>query len=295
MFDSLMASPMDVLLAVYAFLLGACLGSFGNVVIYRLPLGKSVVRPGSTCGSCHQPIKFRHNIPILGWFLLRGRCANCGAKYSIRYAMVELLMALLFLAAWLKFGWSVTLAEALIFIFSLVVCSFIDLDHMILPDKFTLSGIVIGLAGAALNPDRTLLDSFYGFLLGGGFLWAIAYFYFILRKREGMGGGDIKLLAWIGAVLGWKAVPFVILTASIFGSIVGVGLAIAGRKQTSSLPPPPIEANGGTNELTREIASEDDIPAFAIPFGPFLATAALVYLLADGEAWIQWYLDLHGL
>lgn len=263
------------------------MGSFGNVVIYRMPLGKSVVRPGSTCGSCHKPIKFRHNIPILGWFLLRGRCANCKAKYSIRYSMVELLTACLFAVAWTKFGWSWTLLEALIFIFSLVVVSFIDLDHMILPDKFTLSGIVIGLLGALANPDRPFSDAAYGVVLGGGFLWAIAYFYFLIRKREGMGGGDIKLLAWIGAVLGWKAIPFVILAASVFGSIVGVATVLWVRSRASAKSP--VESADGTTE------SDEEPPPFAIPFGPFLATAALVYLLVDGSAWTQWYLDLHGL
>lgn len=266
---------------IYVFLLGACLGSFGNVVIYRLPLGKSVVRPGSACGSCQKPIKFYHNIPVLSWFLLRGRCANCKATYSIRYAMVELLTGCLFAAAWLRFGWSWNLIEAFVFIFSLVVCSFIDLDHMILPDKFTLSGIVIGLFGALLNPDRKFLDSLYGVLLGGGFLWAIAYFYFLVRKREGMGGGDIKLLAWVGAVLGWQSIPFVIMVASIFGSVVGVATVLIKNRRRAAAPEP--EGDG------------EDVPSFAIPFGPFLATAALVYLLADGPSWTEWYLGLHGL
>ena len=269
-------APSDTVMLVYLFLLGACLGSFGNVVIYRMPLGKSVVRPGSACGSCGKPIRFYHNIPILSWFLLRGRCANCKQKYSIRYAMVELLTAVLFALAWQRYGWSWTLIEALIFIFSLVVVSFIDLDHMILPDKFTLSGIVIGLAGAALNPERSFMDAVYGVLLGGGFLWAIAYFYFILRKREGMGGGDIKLLAWIGAVLGWQSVPFVILVASVFGSVVGIATVLV-RSRTQA---------GDESE---------DVPSFAIPFGPFLASAALVYLLTDGASWIDWYLQMHGL
>lgn len=277
--------PNDVIAAVYLFVLGACLGSFANVVIYRLPLGKSVVRPGSTCGSCLKPIRFYNNIPILSWFLLRGRCGECGAKYSIRYAMVELLTASLFAIAWYRFGMSWTLIEALIFIFSLVVVSFIDLDHMILPDTFTLSGILIGLAGGVLNPEREFLDSLYGVLLGGGFLWAIAYFYFLIRKREGMGGGDIKLLAWIGAVLGWQSVPFVILVASVFGSVVGVATILIKAR------------SGSAPEVESEAVPEDsaDVPPFAIPFGPFLATAALVYLLADGSAWAQWYLELHGL
>jgi leader peptidase (prepilin peptidase)/N-methyltransferase len=150
---------------------------------------------------------------------------------------------------------------------------------MILPDKFTLPGIVIGLLGAFLNPEREFLSSLYGVLLGGGFLWAIAYLYALVRKREGMGGGDIKLLAWIGAVLGWKSVPFVILVASIFGSIIGVCAMLFTKKSKT--------------EPESESATQPD--SFAIPFGPFLATAALVYLLFDGEKVIAWYLELHKL
>lgn len=249
------------------FVLGALLGSFANVIIYRLPRGESVVFPGSRCMSCAQPIRWYHNIPIFAWIFLRGRCASCRAPYSIRYPFVEFLMGILFVAAGAVFGLSWSLLESLLFIFGLVTVSFIDLDHMILPDKFTLSGILIGLGGAALNPDRSFLDSFLGVLMGGGFLWAVAYLYFMIRNRDGMGGGDIKLLAWIGALLGWKAVPVVILVSSLVGSFIGIGLAI--------------RAKGGMKHV--------------IPFGPYLAVAALLYLLLDGDRWSEWYLALHGL
>ncbi|MDZ4081515.1 MAG: A24 family peptidase [Bdellovibrionales bacterium] len=275
---TLFETPSDWLLFAYVVVMGACFGSFANVVIYRLPAGLSVVRPGSYCWSCNTPIKLRHNLPILGWFLLRGRCANCKTKYSFRYPAVEILMATLFGFAYYQIGWNWFLLEALIFIFGLVTVSFIDLDHMILPDKFTLPGIVIGLVGALLNPEREFLSSLYGVLLGGGFLWAIAYLYALLRKREGMGGGDIKLLAWIGAVLGWKSVPFVILVASIFGSVVGVGAMLFSKVSKT--------------DAASKVESEEP---FAIPFGPFLATAALIYLLFDGEKAIAWYLELHKL
>lgn len=269
------------MLFTYVVVMGACFGSFANVVIYRLPAGMSVVRPGSYCWSCNTPIKLQHNLPILGWFLLRGRCANCKTKYSFRYPAVEILMATLFGLAFYKIGWNWFLLEALIFIFGLVTVSFIDLDHMILPDKFTLPGIVIGLIGGLLNPERTFMAALYGVLLGGGFLWAIAYLYALARKREGMGGGDIKLLAWIGAVLGWTSIPFVILVASIVGSVVGVGAMLFSKKTNA-------EADSSDNQ-TNEVAS------FAIPFGPFLASAALIYLLCDGEKVIAWYLELHKL
>lgn len=275
----------DWLLFFYVAVMGACFGSFTNVVIYRLPAGLSVVRPRSYCWSCRTPIKFRHNLPIVGWFLLRGRCASCKTTYSFRYPAVELLMALLFSLALHQLGWNWFLLEALIFIFGLVTVSFIDFDHMILPDKFTLPGIGIGLLGALLNPEREFLNSLYGVLLGGGFLWAIAYLYALLRKREGMGGGDIKLLAWIGAVLGWTAIPFVILVASISGSIIGVGATFFSKKSTA--------AAGSNDSVAPHEAVE--VEPFAIPFGPFLASAALIYLLFDGEKVIEWYLELHKL
>ncbi len=274
-------TPEEWMLFAYVVVMGACFGSFANVVIYRLPAGISFVRPGSYCWSCNTPIKMRHNIPIFGWFLLRGRCATCKTKYSFRYPAVEILMAALFGLAYVKIGWNWFLLEALIFIFGVVAASFIDLDHMILPDKFTLTGTVIGLLGALLNPERSFMASLYGVLLGGGFLWAIAYLYSVVRKREGMGGGDIKLLAWIGAVLGWTSIPFVILVASIFGSLVGVTAMLFSRKPNT--------------EADSKEETDDNIGSFAIPFGPFLASAALIYLLFGGEKLIEWYLELHKL
>lgn len=255
------------LLAVMLFVFGAILGSFANVVIFRMPRGESVVLPSSFCRACVTPIKWYHNIPIFSWFILRGRCANCGAGYSFRYPFTEFLIGALFAAAGYVFGFSWTLVEALIFIFCLICASGIDVDHFILPDKFTLTGIVIGLVGAALNPERGFLDAFLGAIAGFGFLWAVAYLYFALRGREGMGGGDIKLIGWIGAVLGWKAIPFVILVSSIIGSVAGVALALRTKDGMSQV----------------------------IPFGPYLAAAALAYLLLDGQRLANWYLALHGL
>ena len=159
-------------------------------------------------------------------------------------------MAVLFCTSYLHYGLSGTTLEYIIFIFGLVVCSFIDFDHMILPDEFTLSGIVLGLLGAWLNPDRLFMEGLVGVLIGGGFLWLIAFLYFLMTKNEGMGGGDIKLLAWIGAVLGWKAVPFVILVSAVVGTFVGLAIAVKNK--------------GGLKT--------------AIPFGPYLALAALAYM-----------------
>lgn len=254
---------LDTFSYVMFFVLGAIFGSFGNVIILRLPKEESIVKPRSYCYSCKTPIKWYDNIPILSWFILRGRCRNCKAKFSFRYPLVEIITGVLFALSYHYAGWTWNLPEYLIFVFGLVVCTFIDLDHMILPDEFTLSGIVIGLVGAALNPQREFLDAFFGVLMGGGFLWGMAYVYYLLTKQEGMGGGDIKLLAWIGALLGWKAIPFVIMTSAIVGSVVGL---IASRKTKAGLKT-------------------------VIPFGPYLALGAVIYLFG-GQTIALWYVGL---
>lgn len=245
------------------FIFGLLLGSFANVVILRMPKGLSVVRPRSRCPKCQTPIAGYDNVPVLSWLFLRGRCRACGAKISARYPLFELLTGVVFAALFARYGYSWLTVEYLIFAWTLIVCSGIDLDHMILPDVFTLSGIVIGLTGAALDPDRPFWPAVAGVLIGGGFLYLIAWLYLVWRKEEGMGGGDIKLLAWIGAVLGWSGVPFVILASSVIGSVVGLTLALKSRAGLKS----------------------------EIPFGPYLAGAAILYLLG-GDAIGNWYVGL---
>ncbi len=247
----------------YLFILGAIFGSFANVIILRLPNGESIVRPRSRCPSCQKPIAWYDNIPILAWFILRGKCRACGASISWRYPLVELVMAIAFLVTYHFVGMNWYLIEALYLVFGLITVSVIDIDHYILPDVFTLSGIVIGLMGALINPERSFLDGFLGVLLGGGFLWAIAYFYFVFRKEEGMGGGDIKLLAWVGAVLGWKAIPFIIIISSLVGTVAGLLTAIKQKKGLKTV----------------------------IPFGPYLVFGAVLYLWG-GEGIAHWYVSL---
>jgi leader peptidase (prepilin peptidase)/N-methyltransferase len=246
-----------------AFVFGLLWGSFANVVILRFPKGENVALPRSRCPKCLTPIAWYDNIPVFSWFFLRGRCRDCGAQISIRYPVVELLTGLVFAALVWNYGLTWRTFEYLIFCWGLIVVSFIDIDYMILPDVFTLSGIVIGLVGAAMNPERDFLPALAGVLMGGGFLWLIAYLYLLLRKEEGMGGGDIKLLAWIGAVLGWQAVPFVVLASSVIGSAVGLGLAFQGKAGLKSV----------------------------IPFGPYLAFAALLYLFGGSDVGL-WYIGL---
>ena len=249
--------------AVFFFIMGLLFGSFANVVILRLPVRQSIVTPRSRCPSCKTMIPWYLNIPVVSWIVLRGRCQKCGVRISFRYPLIELLMAVLFVGLFLKVGYSWLLLEYLIFGFGLVVVSFIDFDHMILPDVFTLSGIVFGLVGSILNPERSFYSSLLGVLMGGGFLWAVAYIYLALRKEEGMGGGDIKLLAWIGALLGWSAIPFVILVSSVLGSFVGLIFAVRNPRGLRS----------------------------SLPFGPYLALAALLYIFG-GEDLGRWYISV---
>jgi leader peptidase (prepilin peptidase) / N-methyltransferase len=239
-----------ILNAVYMFILGACLGSFGNVVIYRLPEKLSVVKPRSRCPKCKKMIRWYDNIPIASWIVLRGKCRNCRTPITVRYPVVESISGLLLAFLYLKYGYSVTFAETAIFAWAGLVASVIDLDHRILPDVITLPGMLVGIVGAMVNPDRTVVDALVGLVAGGGFLWAVAYIYLAIKNEEGMGGGDIKLLGWIGAVLGWRAVIFSILVSSVSGSLVGLSYAAIRKSGLKT----------------------------AIPFGPFLYFAAMLYI-----------------
>lgn len=255
-------SDLDFFYMFMLFLFGACFGSFANAIIYRLPRGISILGR-SFCTQCKTQILAWHNIPIISYFFLKGKCAKCAAPFSIQYPLVEFLTAALFSAVYFYYGRSWTTVEYLILVWGLIVCSFIDMEHMILPDQFTLGGIVIGFIGAFLNPERTVLDAFLGFLFGGGILWIVAYVYFVFTGREGLGGGDVKLLAWLGTLLGWKSIPFIILTSSVVGAVVGLYIS---RK------------------------SEDKLKA-VIPFGPFIALGAVLYILGLKSAGL-WYVDL---
>jgi leader peptidase (prepilin peptidase) / N-methyltransferase len=260
----------ELMLGTMALALGAATGSFLNVAIYRLPRGESVVAPRSHCTRCERVIPWYDNIPVLSWFLLRGRCRGCGETFSIRYPVVEAMTGVLLLALSLQLGWGVGLAFAFYFACSLLVVTYIDLDHRLIPDRVTLPGIGVALGLALLNawyapPEYrwvALQTWAIGTLVGGGILWLVAWGYALATGREGMGGGDIKLLAMIGAFLGWQGVLVTLLLASFIGSIIGVGVMLV---------------RGGDTKL-------------AIPFGPFLALGALVALFW-GDQLITWYLS----
>lgn len=250
---------LDVFFPLVFLILGAVFGSFANVIIMRLPKDESLL-PSSHCRSCQKKISWFHNVPIFAWIYLRGQCRSCGAKIPLRYLLVEVLMACLFWATYHRFGLSWFTLEVLIFVFGAVTASFIDIDHMILPDEFTLGGALVALLGALLNPERLFLDAVLGFLLGGGFLFAVGYIYWFFRGREGMGGGDIKLLAWIGALLGLVSIPFILLVSATLGTIHGLLTMWLQKK----------EANEG------------------FPFGPAIVVATFIYLFIGPGTIFQW-------
>jgi leader peptidase (prepilin peptidase) / N-methyltransferase len=244
------------------FLFGAIIGSFANVCILRVPADESIVVPGSRCPECKQPVAWYDNIPLLSWLWLRGRCRSCREPISFRYFVVELLTALAAIAVYLRVGLGVEWLILFTFVAALIIITFIDLDHRIIPDVISLPGIVVGfllsLRGA---PGPGPLSSGIGILVGGGLLLAVAWGYYALTGREGMGGGDIKLLGMVGAFLGWQSVPFTMLLSSLTGSLVGVSLMWWTGSDTK----------------------------YAIPFGPFLALGAITYIFC-GDQIIGWYL-----
>lgn len=262
--------PLPILFYVFAFLLGAVVGSFLNVCICRLPEDKSVVSPPSACPRCGNGIRWYDNIPIVSFLLLRARCRFCGEPISWRYPLVEALNGFLTLLLFLKFGPSFTFLGMFVLCSALVAITFIDLDHQIIPDCISLPGIPLGFAASFVIGDLYRvgarlgwLNSLLGILIGGGSLLLVAWSYEKLTGKEGMGGGDIKLLAMMGAFLGWRSVPFIIFAASLVGSVIGISTMVI-KKSDAKL---------------------------AIPFGPFLAFGALLYIFC-GRLLITWYLAI---
>lgn len=251
------------LINTFVFILGLCIGSFLNVCIYRLPASKSIVHPRSTCPHCDRLIPFYDNIPVLSYVLLRARCRQCGSFISLRYPSVELLTGLFAFITVLKFGLTVTSLVYFIFIAVLLVVTFIDIDHRIIPNVITLPGIFIFFAAGLFVPQIHWKDALLGILVGGGSLYLVAQAYYLLKKVDGMGGGDVKLLAMIGAMVGWQGVLFTIFFASLSGTLAGLGVMIQKRS--------------GMRQK--------------IPFGPFLAIGAICYLFF-GEPIISWYFGL---
>lgn len=253
---------MNIIFTLASLSLGAVVGSFLNVVILRLPAADaSIVFPASHCPVCRTPIRWYDNIPVLSFIVLRARCRACREPISFQYPLVELCMALLSLALYTKFALSFEYFFYFLFVAGLLAIIFIDIHHQIIPDAISLPGIIIGFAGSFLNPLVTWQQSGIGILVGGGILYAVALGYYLATKREGMGGGDIKLLGMIGAFLGWQSLLFVIFASSLSGSIVGIFAMVQ-------------QGKGGKTR---------------IPFGPFLALTAIVFLFFQREIFQLWY------
>ncbi len=258
--------PETILVSIAA-LFGAVVGSFLNVVILRLPdSDQSIVFPASHCPRCSAPLHWYENIPIVSYIFLGGKCGHCKEPISLQYPLVELMMALLAASLLHRFQLSLVTAGYFIFTAALLVIIFIDIHHQIIPDVISLPGIVLGFVFSLISPTVSWQNSLIGLLVGGGILYAVAYAYYLLRKVDGMGGGDIKLLAMIGAWLGWQSLPFVIFASSLSGTLVGL-IAMLYQKK------------GGRTR---------------IPFGPFLSLAALVYTFYSENILYFFHLYLTG-
>jgi leader peptidase (prepilin peptidase)/N-methyltransferase len=247
----------------FIFFVGMCIGSFLNVCIYRLPAGKSIVRPASACPACGTSIRWYDNIPLVSYIILRGRCRGCNTPISIRYPIVELLCGLFAMAIAMQYGHGLPALIYFILTAALLVITFIDIDHRIIPDIISLPGIPLGFLSSFVLPQLKWSDSLIGIAAGGGTLLAVAWGYQLITGKDGMGGGDIKLLAMIGAFLGWQGVLFTIMASSLIGTAVGIVAMLRAGKDMK----------------------------MAMPFGPFLAMGAIIYLFW-GPRLVEWYLNL---
>lgn len=273
--DPILSDTSILIFYIFSFIFGTVAGSFLNVCIYRMPRGESIVFPSSHCTVCKYPIGARDNIPIIGFLLLRGRCRNCGSRIPYTYPAVEIIAGILTLLLVHNYGLQLKTFLYLAVTYALIVVSVIDLRYMIIPNAVTIPGIIIGLATSAFQTEWGLFfsvitapgypdiiymisrfpfaDSLAGAILGGGILLSIALLYKYLRKIEGMGMGDVKLLAMLGSFLGIQGVIFIIFVSSLVGSVSGISLMIYNKGDMK----------------------------YAIPYGPFISIAAITYMLYD--------------
>lgn len=255
-----MPAPLELLTVA---LFGLCIGSFLNVCAYRLPLGQSIVFPRSRCTSCGRVLSWFDNLPVLSWVALGGRCRTCKQPVSWMYPAVEAITSLVFIITYLTYGLSLLALARVVFACALIVLFVTDLQHKILPNVITLPGIVLGFVCSLFLPPGWA-SSLIGLMVGGGFLYVIAEAYYRIRGQEGLGMGDVKLLAMIGAFLGWKLVLLTLVFASFTGSLAGGVLIASGRGNMK----------------------------YALPFGTFLAVGA-VFAATWGDPIAEWYFGFY--
>jgi leader peptidase (prepilin peptidase)/N-methyltransferase len=302
---------MDPVYASAIFLFGLTFGSFLNVCIYRLPLGLSVVAPRSACPGCKRPIAFYDNLPVISWLLLRGRCRNCKSRISARYALVELLTATLFLASYLYFGFTLATLKYCVFGFLVLGLIFTDAETKLLPDKLTLPGLAIGLLFSLLVPVHDVasqflpamlnlpfsgdvsgrlfspLDSLLGAALGASFIYGAGAVYLRWRGAEGMGFGDVKLMAMVGAFLGMKLTILTIFAASLAGSLFGITTVLVvwvKRTHRFSRRLANLEAARRRGWQSAQMVYRH----YQMPFGVFLGSMALLALFVGNQC-LSWY------
>ena len=243
------------------FVLGLIIGSFNNVCIYRIPKNESIIFPASHCTKCHSTIKAVDNIPVLSYFLLRGKCRKCGEKISIRYPIVELITGLIYVSLFFIYGRSTLALIYAILSSALIIISFIDLDEQIIPDEISLPGIAIGFIISFFVSYISYIDSLLGILVGGGIILLIALAGLAVFKKEAMGGGDVKLAAMIGAFVGWRYITLSLFLGFFLGAIVGIILIVL------------------------KVKNKDDL----VPFGPFIVLGSFITILW-GKNILTWYL-----
>lgn len=294
---------MEVLLECALFVVGLAFGSFLNVCIARIPRDQSIVSPRSHCPHCQKPIRWRDNIPLLSWIVLRGRCRDCGQPISLRYPLVELLTAGLFVACYSSFGTTWLTLKFCVFCFLIVGLIFMDAETGLLPHEFTYPGIGIGLAtawfgsidasgtqfllnvvgarSAPSNSELYFLDSFVGAGFGAGFFYLAWALYYLLRGRHGVGFGDIALIAMVGGFLGLKLTVLVVFLSPIMATVFAVTMLLLNRK--TNFEPALVQTNsdgGARSFLLTEV-----------PFGVFLGASSLIALFVGRPIW-AWYLEL---
>lgn len=268
----------DPVWAVYftllSFVFGACIGSFLNVCIHRIPRDESIVRPRSHCPACGHMIAWYDNLPVVSFFALKARCRHCRAPISPRYVVVELLTAALFLAVWNAYGWDGRTPVYLLFTGGLILGTFVDIDHLIIPDRVSLGGMLAGLLCSAMVPAlhgqedawASVRSSLVGLAAGSGSLWLVGWIGRLVLKKDAMGLGDVKLLGAIGAFLGWPGVVFTVLVSSLIGSAAGMTMIALRQRAWQS----------------------------RIPYGPYLALAAVAWVLGGRHAWAAYVAWMTG-